>query len=508
MLLQGPPLLTPLRIEQPLQQGLRRGGGALALADPGGSLTWQELDQASAALAHAYRARGAQRGDRLATLLPNQLELMVSYLACLRAGLVITALNYRYVAPELNHLLPLVSPALVLADPSRAPLLQQCPSLQEMQPPPLLVEPASGLRRLWKDTPPLAPEAGAPEEPALIYFTSGTTGRPKAVTHTRRSLGVMLASQEQVLGLDAADTLLVTSSMAHMAASMTGLAALTAGATLITPHSAGSQELLDLLRRHRPTVMAILPTALAALLRDPGRRTGDLASLRLVISGGDRVSPQLQQELRNAAGIPVHELYGMSELGVPAVTPAGMAPKPGSIGPACPGYALELRRPDGSPCAPGETGELWVAGEALMRGYWGDSAATAETLQEGWPNSGDAMRADADGWLWFEGRRKQMIIHRSGNICPQDVEDALESHPAVDLAGVIGVPDAENGENVCAYVTLRAGLAAPSEAELIAHAAALVGVRAPQEVRMLMTMPLNASGKVDRRALSQQHTRY
>ena len=185
-----------------------------------------------------------------------------------------------------------------------------------------------------------------------------------------------------------------------------------------------------------------------------------------------------------------------------------LAEKPGSIGPACPGYTLELRRPDGRPCAPGDAGELWVRSEALMRGYWGDPEATAECLQLGWLNTGDAMRADAEGWLWFEGRRKQMIIHRCCNICPQDVEDALESHPAVDLAGVIGVADAENGENVCAFVTLRPGMAAPSEADLIAHAAARVGVRAPQEVHVLAAMPLTTTGKVDRRALLQQHTRY
>ncbi|MCS5699468.1 AMP-binding protein [Cyanobium sp. FGCU-52] len=220
-----------------------------------------------------------------------------------------------------------------------------------------------------------------------------------------------------------------------------------------------------------------------------------------MISGGDRVSPQLQQEFAKAVGVPLHELYGMSELGVPAVTPAGVTPLPGSIGPACPAYALELRRTDGSPCGPEEAGELWVSSAALMRGYWGDPQATAAFLQQGWLNTGDVMRRDADGWLWFEGRRKQMIIHRCCNICPQDVEDALMTHPSVDLAGVIGIPDPVNGENVWAYVTLRPGSTPPGEAELIAHAAALIGVRAPREVRVLASMPLNATGKVDRQAL-------
>ncbi|MCS5699467.1 long-chain fatty acid--CoA ligase [Cyanobium sp. FGCU-52] len=271
--LQGPPLSVPVRIEQPFLCGRERPGNPLALADPASSLGWRELEQATTALAATYRGLGLQRGDRLATLLPNQLELMVSDLACLQAGLVICPLNYRYAAPEIDHVLNLVQPALLLADPSRAPLLDACNWRGPH--PPLMVEAGSGWRRLWAEprgpaTPSApVPDAGQPHEAALIYFTSGTTGHPKAVTHTRSSLGVMLASQEQVLGLGTGDRLLVTSSMAHMSASMTGLAALLAGATLITPHSGASDELLQLLRRHRPTVMAILPPALMALIRDP-----------------------------------------------------------------------------------------------------------------------------------------------------------------------------------------------------------------------------------------------
>ncbi|MEB3264088.1 MAG: hypothetical protein VKJ66_06920 [Synechococcus sp.] len=138
-----------------------------------------------------------------------------------------------------------------------------------------------------------------------------------------------------------------------------------------------------------------------------------------------------------------------------------------------------------------------------MVGYWNNPEATASTIVQGWLDTGDDMRIDADGYLWFCGRRKQIIVHDSSNICPQEVEEALAEHPAVDLVGVIGIHDPVHGENVRAYITLRPDHPVPSEAELIAFARDRVGYKAPEEIRVLPELPLTPVGKTDRMALRQ-----
>ena len=158
---------------------------------------------------------------------------------------------------------------------------------------------------------------------------------------------------------------------------------------------------------------------------------------------------------------------------------------------------------DGTEVAAGEQGRLWIQAPSRMVGYWNNPGATAKTIQKGWLDTGDAMRVDADGFFWFCGRRKQIIVHDSSNIGPQDVEEALAEHPAVDLVGVIGIHDPAHGENVRAYVTLRPDHPAPPEAELIAFARARVGYKAPEEIRVLEQLPLTPVGKTDRLALRQ-----
>jgi acyl-CoA synthetase (AMP-forming)/AMP-acid ligase II len=149
----------------------------------------------------------------------------------------------------------------------------------------------------------------------------------------------------------------------------------------------------------------------------------------------------------------------------------------------------------------GEEGRVWIKSRTEMAGYWNDPQATAEVNRDGWFDTGDEMKADEDGYLWFCGRQKQIIVHDGSNIAPQEVEEALLAHPAVESAGVIGIHDLSHGENVRAYVALKPGAARPKAAELIKFARARVGYKAPEEIVFLETMPFNATGKVDRTAL-------
>jgi long-chain acyl-CoA synthetase len=175
--------------------------------------------------------------------------------------------------------------------------------------------------------------------------------------------------------------------------------------------------------------------------------------------------------------------------------------KLGSIGLPSPGFVFSIRDDDGQELPKGEEGRLWVRTPTQSIGYWNDPAATAEVMCDGWFDTGDEMKSDDDGYNWFCGRRKQIIVHDGSNISPQEVEDALLEHPAVELAGVVGVIDESHGESVRAFVEIKGDVKRPKAGELIQFAKERVGYKAPEEIVFVDKMPLNPTGKVDRAAL-------
>jgi long-chain acyl-CoA synthetase len=191
----------------------------------------------------------------------------------------------------------------------------------------------------------------------------------------------------------------------------------------------------------------------------------------------------------------------MTEIGICNLNPPSGTNRLGSVGTLNPGYQGEIRNEGGTELPIGTEGRLWIKSPCNMIGYWNQPDATAETIQAGWLDTGDVMMADEDGYLWFRGRKKQIIVHDGSNICPQEVEEALLEHSAVDSAGVIGIHDMVHGENVRAYISLKEGAPRPTSQELIRFARARVGYKAPEEIVVLDDMPLNATGKVDRVAL-------
>jgi acyl-CoA synthetase (AMP-forming)/AMP-acid ligase II len=276
------------------------------------------------------------------------------------------------------------------------------------------------------------------------------------------------------------------------------LTALAAGGRAVIARTFDGDEVLPLLRSDRPTVLWMLPAALITLVRDHGAGHDDFASIRLCVSGGDKVPAELEREFTDLAGLPVDEGYGMSEIGLSNLNPPSGVNKLGSVGKLGPGYHGAIRDEGGTELPVGDEGRLWIRSPANMVGYWNRPDATAETIKDGWLDTGDVMRADDDGYLWFCGRKKQIIIHDGSNICPQEVEEALLEHAAVESAGVVGIHDLVHGENVRAYISLKEGAERPTSQELIRFARARVGYKAPEEIVVLDAMPLNATGKVDR----------
>jgi acyl-CoA synthetase (AMP-forming)/AMP-acid ligase II len=280
------------------------------------------------------------------------------------------------------------------------------------------------------------------------------------------------------------------------------LSGLWAGAEVCLAPTFDAEGLLPLLRSNRPTVSLILPAALFGLIRDIHSTSADFESLRLVMSGGDKLSAELEKEFTEIAGIPINEAYGMTEIGTSHLNPPYGLNKLGSVGLNNPGYTSAIRDMEGQEVPIGVEGQHWVKSPCTMTGYWNDRDATDRILKLGWLDSGDIMRADEDGYLWFCGRKKQIIIHDGSNINPQDVEDALMDHPSVAYAGVVGVDDLVHGQNVWAFVTLKKENARPETRELLQFARERVGYKAPEAIVFLESLPLTAVGKLNRPELS------
>ncbi len=499
----GPPLDQPVGVDAILNCGLETKPDDIALISAVTRWTWRELDQASHNLATNLLALGLKAGDRVASLMPNRAALLIHYLACMKAGLVAVPLNYRYMAPQIGQTLQRAEVSLIFCHTERSGDLAAIGRLGEL---PLgrityeggpdnwphferlILNPASGV-----DLPELDPEA-----PAFIFFTSGSTGTPKGVTHSFESLRWLIGVSAKGFELTPDDVVLPGSSLSHVGGFMFSFAALSAGARTVVARTIDSAEILPLLREDRPTVLCMLPTALLKMLRDEGASREDFASLRMCRCGADKVPAKLSRQFTELTGLTIDEGYGMTEVGLASLNPPSGLIKTGSVGPPCPGVRFSIRDDDGNEVAQGDEGRLYTKTPALMVGYWREPEPTSAAVTDGWIDSGDIMRADEDGYLWFRGRKKQIIVHDGSNIAPQEVEEALLDHQAVENAGVVGIDDFVHGENVVAFVSLRSGATLPTAQSLIRFARARIGYRAPEEIEFLVEMPLNPTGKVDR----------
>jgi acyl-coenzyme A synthetase/AMP-(fatty) acid ligase len=450
--------------------------------------------------------------------MPNRVDLVVHYLACFRAGLIATPLNYRYTAREIDHALEVSGARVLLAHVERAEDVAASElaaalelgtiAYRDAEPLATGNEEPSGVDGGWRHdfaallrSEPLAHTQHDPEAPAVIFFTSGSTGPAKGVTHSRQALRWMIAAAAAAFELDASDVVLPGSSMSHIGSFLWALSTLSVGGKVVVARSTDAHELLPLLREQQPTVLAMIPAALSALVHDHDLRPRDFSSLRMCRAGADKVSTELLTEFAAAAGFPIVEGYGMTEVGLATLNPPSGEIRQGSIGRPVHGFTIALRDEQGASIEPGDVGKIWIRSRTRMLGYWQAPSATEEVVINDWLDSGDLARADEDGYLWFFGRKKQVIVHDGSNISPYEVEGALVEHPAVSLAGAVGIHDEVHGENVRAYVTLHDGVEPPSRADLIVFCRERIGYKAPEEIVFLDEMPLNPTGKIDRAGL-------
>jgi len=457
-------------------------------------ITYRDFDQATDRLGVWLLKQGLAPGDRMAIHWPNSIEAAKLFFAAFKAGITAVPVNLRLKPAEITYVFQHSGATMCFSAPQYAELAQtaaaSCPEMRRV------------LTALPSDPPMGELPDFDPSQPMVIIYTSGTTARPKGVVHTHRTFLDCLKGARESKLLCGGGVSLVMTPMMHIAGLALTVTAIYGGDTAVLA-TFDPAAVLDAIERHRCTYFFVLPALAQFLVEEQVRRPRDVSSLQVVVAGGDTVPVTMQNRFLEHFGFRMQEGYGMTEGGFLAFNPAD-AIRPGSLGLKVPGVEMRLVDPTDRDVAEGETGEIIVRSPGSCAGYWNDPVATADLLRGGWLHTGDLASRDAEGYLWFRGRSKQIIVRAGSNISPQEVEEALYPHPAVLEVGVTGKPDAVYGELVAAFVALRSGMQA-TEAELKAFARErLADYKVPECIYFLQELPKGLTGKVDRRSLKEK----
>jgi acyl-CoA synthetase (AMP-forming)/AMP-acid ligase II len=477
------------------------------------SWTYAELESMAGALASGFAARGIRAGDRIAFLLPNSPELVFINLACCKLGAVAVPLNIRLTGHELTYNINHSEARICVVHGSLQSVLE--PFLNRLTTVESLF--IAGLRHsgggfeslealidesrpftTWPDT--------SEETPVTILYTSGTTARPKGVTHTQLSLGNTVSRYLQAVHMQESDVVLGMLSMAHIFAyALQLLPSLCAGATVVVMPGNDPKNTLEQMTRHRVSHLYGLPAMFNALIETAETTAYDASRLRYCLGGGDAVSPALNDKMRSVFGIDLHQACGMTEV-IPYCLNRPGENRVGTIGKPFPGVNLRLIDNNGNPAGPEEEGEIQIQSDALMAGYWNDPEATAAAMDDGWFCTGDLGRCDETGYYRFVGRSKEIIVCGGSNISPLEVEEVLLRHPAVQEVAVVGKPDPVLAETVAAFVVLKFGQTLSVEELLKFTESQLALFKQPRTVIFLADLPRSATGKIKRKALKDSFT--
>ena len=468
------------------------------LHDPAaGWVSRGDLASASAEVAGRLYAAGLRRGDRVLLCAPSGVALVAAHVACLRMGLVVVPLNAALRRREVAHVVTDASPrGAIVDDPEmRSWVVEAAPGIVACT---AAVDLPAG------EVPSLDDVAG--DEPALIGYTSGTTGTPKGAVLTHANLLAGAEALRRAWGWTEDDRLVLALPLFHIHGLGVGLhGTLHSGASAVLQPRFDPETVIEAVRHHEATLFFGVPTMYHRLARS--ERVAELAALRLAVSGSAPLPADLHRRLEARAGLRVLERYGMTETIMLVSNPLDGERRAGSVGFPLPGVELRIQHSGGSPAAdpevPGGTaGEIWVRGPNVFSGYWRRPGAGPGA--DGWFRTGDIGRRDADGYLHLEGRTSELIITGGFNVYPREVEEQLADHPDVAEVAVAGRPDEDRGEIVTAFVVPAPDRPAPSVAELRAHLAErLAPYKHPRAVVALEAVPRNALGKVQRHLLGE-----
>jgi long-chain acyl-CoA synthetase len=463
-------------------------------------LSYSALAEMSGRAAALLRDRGVKPGDRVGLMRPNVPAFVVLYYAILRAGAIVVPMNVLLKRREISYYLEDSGARLMVAVDDFRDEAQAGAAGAEV-----MVLERGGLPR-WLE--PYDAEAGiaetAPDDTAVILYTSGTTGQPKGAELTHANLaGNAEVVCRTLTKVGPGDVVVGALPLFHSFGQTAAMnASLQGGACLALLPRFEPEAALDLMQDLGATVFLGVPTMYAAMLNHPERERFDLGSLRTCVSGGQSLPVEVLRGFEETFGCKILEGYGLSETSpVACQNRPDRERKAGSIGIPVEGTEMKIVDDAGGELPDGEVGEILIHGPNVMKGYWRRPDATAETIRDGWLHSGDLGRRDSDGYFYVVDRKKELIIRGGYNVFPREVEEVLYEHPDVREAAVVGFPDPEHGEEIGAAVVLREGASATAE-DLREHVRSqLAAYKYPRRIWFLDELPKGPTGKILKREI-------
>lgn len=511
-----------MRVERFLTESARRFPDKAALVTGGGRLSFAGLDTASDRVAAALAGRGVARGDRVVIFADNCREAVIGLFAALKAGAVFSLVNPTTKADKLGYILGNCRPAALITQdrllPVAAEAVGQAPSVTCC-----LVAgaagggapPLPGAMRFeealaWPGEPPRFP--GIELDLAMLVYTSGSTGFPKGVMMTHQNVVAAATSITTYLENTHEDVILNVLPISFDYGLYQVLMAAKVGATLVLEKSfAFPQSILDRLAAERVTGFPIVPTIAAIILQMRDLRPGAFPHLRYITNTAAALPPAHIERLQELfPQTRIYSMYGLTECKrCTWLPPDQLAVRPTSVGIAIPGTEAYVVDEEGRRAPPGQVGELVIRGPHVMKGYWEDEAATARALRPGpypWEKvlyTGDLFRADEEGFLYFLGRKDDIVKTRGEKVSPKEVENVLYMLPEVREAAVVGVPDPVLGMALKAVLAVAPG-SRLTEREVIRHCAArLEDFMVPKHVEFRAELPKTDTGKISRRQVAE-----
>jgi long-chain acyl-CoA synthetase len=469
------------------------------------ALSYAELDRAADAVGTALQEHGVRRGDRVALVLPNGAAAAIAIYGALRAGAAFSPLNPTTKQDKLAYVLANSGAKVVLCDGERADVVAAAAA-------------EVGKVEVLEDVEALASGPASPPAPPIdldlagLIYTSGSTGDPKGVTLTHRNMTFAADSIIEYLEMGLEDRVLCVLPLSFDYGLFQLLMSVRAGATLVLePGFAFPGRVVQLLEQHRITGLPGVPTVFQVLVSLHGLAERELPDLRFLTNTGAALAAESIEAIRHTfPGARLYSMYGLTECKrVSYLPPEQLDVRPTSVGIPIPGTEAWIEDDAGNRLGPGEVGELIVRGAHVMQGYWGDREATLERLRPGrWPwervlATGDLFRADDEGYLYFVGRRDDIIKSRGEKVAPREVEDVLHRSPDVGEAAVIGVPDRLLGQAIVAHVAPKPGHELEPEGLKGYCVQRLEDFKVPQHVVVHEQLPRTSNGKIDRLALAE-----
>ncbi|MEU6371562.1 AMP-binding protein [Streptomyces sp. NPDC046909] len=504
-----------------LARHARQRPGRPALSFGGRTLTYAELDRRVNQLARTLRNLGVDAGDRVAVLMRNRLEVVESYFAVMRLGAIAVPVNFRMVAAEVRHILSDSGAKVLIADGEATGTVRECLTGDGLP-----VE-VSSVLLAGGDPSAVGPEATpyddaldpdtAPldvvvddHDPAFIMYTSGTTGRPKGAVLTHLNLAMNSINCLILQGVaDDSEVWYSGLPLFHIGGLNGVLIYLTVGGhSVITPSgdfsAAGAVAEME---REGVTACYFVPTQWKEICALPGMADRGLA-LRRISWGASAAPPSVLEAMaKTFPGVPNFNMFGQTEMSSVTCVLRGddAIRKMGSVGRPVPNLEVRLVGRDGTEAGPGEVGEIVYRGPTVMLGYWNDPEATREAFRDGWFHSGDLCTVDEDGFYRVVDRAKDMIISGGENIYCAEVEAAVDAHPKVSEAAVVGAAHPKWVETPVAFVVPADPDDPPTEQEIIAHCRErLASYKKPTRVIVIRSLPRNATGKVQKYLLRER----